>query len=162
MKNNDLLTLSSCASLLEQTTKIHLLSLSFTIAGFVIATTTFGQSHPSYSLFFLFILVVLSVIETWYTIRVGFDAKLLRKIAQQFTLKNESLANLTNLDDLFEQLDQSLQQLGLIKQHKSKPIKRTLSDRLTGCLALFKYQILCIFLQLLVIAAFVAFQYILV
>ncbi len=100
--------------------------------------------------------------ETWYTIRVGFDAKLLRKIAQQLTLKNESLAKLTDLEDLFEQLDQYLKQLGLIKPHQTISTKRTFSDRLTSCLALFKYQIACTFLQFVMLIACIFFQYLFV
>jgi hypothetical protein len=145
MKKDDFFLLQTCSSFLAQTSSLHLCSLMLSIVGFIGWIYCLIENFPfPFLLFFLGCLLLLNVVETYFSIRVGFDSSLLKQMIHQ---ESEGL----ELEkDIFEEVDSALHQLGLVKKNTEMTTRKA-TDRVKGCLALFKYQVLCVMSQLMVI-----------
>jgi len=99
-------------------------------------------------LFVLLIIIVLGAIETFYSIRVGFDNRLLQYIAKSNTNINEQLSN----------LDKSLIELKLLPLERAE---KPLAERLTGCMTLFKRQLFLCCLQMIILILAALFSFLL-
>jgi len=123
----------SVAALLEQHSKIHLLSVATTAAAIVMLLAS-ALLSPSPS--FLWLLAATSVIatglaETWFAVRVGFDRRLLQSIAAD--------------PEQLQRWDQALLALKLLPESKAG---RDPDERLRGCIRLLKRQAELLIVQL--------------
>jgi len=122
-----------CADLLAQGSKVHYLSV--TMSGVAALALMLMSNMVLITAMLLMAVIVLGLLELMYAIRVGFDSALLRRLA------NKQLGSTKELDD-------TLIELKLIP---SKKRGRELNDRLQGCMALFKTQVIFCLLQALVL-----------
>ncbi len=128
-------TITSCAALLEQHTKIHVFSVAMTVVAGAMLLVSIGFSASVSSLWLgtAAFIVLLGLAETWFAIRVGFDRRLLSAIA-------------SGPEDL-QRWDQALTELKLMPKSKTG---RGLSERLHGCIRLLKMQAVLLVAQSLV------------
>lgn len=128
-----------CADLLAQHTKLHYFSVALSIGVLVAAFTLAGlDALPGVAMYGSVLAVLLGIGELIYAVRVGFDAALLRQLAQH---KNMTPAVLT-------QLDHALIALKLLPSTRAG---RDMDARLHGCIELFRHQAICCGLQVLTV-----------
>jgi len=125
----------SVAALLEQHTKIHLLSVATTAAAIVMLMASVLFSAPPSSLWLLTAIAVIAagLAETWLALRVGFDRRLLQSIAAD--------------PEKLLQWDRALLGLKLLPESRAG---RDPDMRLQGCIRLLKRQALLLIAQLAV------------
>ncbi len=142
--------LELCAHFLSQQTTINRLSQMLTtlaVLGLVIMATIDRQSLVL--LIALIVVILLGIYETMLSIRVGFDAEILKQLSLKEKVSEQDL----------ESLDRALESLGLVKkiavktrlakkQLSTEPPTRDVNARLQACMKLFKSQILMLILQL--------------
>jgi|GEM_PF-3498441 len=143
-KELDLMRLTTTANLLSQHSKIHNLSVAMTVSVLLASLLLVGLGSLDLpGLSGMLLIVLLGVIEMVLAVRVGFDTALLRQLVHS--------NNFTSAD--LNGLDQALVWLKLMPADKSV---RSLEPRLQGCLRLFKQQVACCMLQLVVLLSVIA------
>lgn len=115
----------SVAALLEQHTKIHLLSVATTASAVTIllAPLLFSASPTSLWLLTAIAVIATGLAETWFALRVGFDRRLLQSIAAD--------------PEKLQHWDRALVGLKLLPESKAG---REPDERLRGCIRLLKRQ----------------------
>jgi hypothetical protein len=137
-------SITTCADLLAQHTKIHYLSVAMTAGVVLTALLLAGLGSLTKAGAAVSASAVLAgVIETVMALRVGFDAALLRRLGERrgFTAKD------------LQDLDHALLSLKFMPAHKTG---RSLDLRLHGCMGLFKQQVLWCAVQLLTVLCAIA------
>ena len=131
---------SVCVDLLEQNSKVHILSMMTTVVA-VVVVMVFGYTYVnSLSLLMLALaIILLGVVETVMVVRVSFDAALLRHLTD------------ADINSGLTQLDEALVKLKLMPQHKTG---RELDVRLQACIKLFKTQIVVCGCQIIGVICF--------
>jgi hypothetical protein len=120
--------LSILINLLEQHSKIHILSVALTLSAIIFFTVSTLLLNNILVITVLNLTVIITgLYETYLAIRVGFDLKLFKRL----TLPN------VNIEDELKLIDAALLELKLIPNSKSA---RELDVRVQGVSALFKKQ----------------------
>ncbi len=147
MHDSKRVSITSCVSLLEQSSKFHFLSIGLTMSASIIllAASVFSQLSNTWFII-LFLVILLGAIEVFYAIRVGFDKRLLALL----------VIDGVETDTLLTRLDEALTALKLLPKDKAG---RDISKRLLGCIKLFKLQLGLCYLQLLVVVAAAVFAF---
>jgi hypothetical protein len=130
----DRTTIDACAALLEQGRTLHTLSRLLTL--FAVALLFAGALEliaKAPSIIIALVVIGLGVAEAWFALRVGFDAALLRDVANRTQ---------------FAALDTAMIRLDLIAPEKAG---RPLDERLQGAMRLMRMQGLCLGGQILVL-----------
>jgi len=137
-----LTSIASCASLLDQHSKIHMLSVGLTLGVTMLLAFAVGGGNLSFEYFLpMLAVILLGLFETIVAVRIGFDRRLLNTLSQRGSFSNNNL----------ELLDDALVQLKLIPANK---VGRILNERLIGCVGLLKLQaMLCCFQFVTIIVA---------
>lgn len=126
------------SKLLKSTTAI--LCSGYLIFSLIMLDLIFKQYAWNVQIAFLLTNIVLCATHHYVSFRVNFDANLLHMLFKQSKQHTTEVLTL--------ELDQSLLSLNLIPQEKTE---RPWNLRFNGCLRLFKFQIMILFLQFLVL-----------
>lgn len=134
--------LAAAAALLDQGRLVHGMSRVLTIAGLLAgpATLMLGHKLSSAACGFALLVAVVGFAETWFAVRVGIDARLMRHLAE--------IAASGPLD--LDAFDQGMQGAGLVK---APTPGRNLEDRLAGARRLLSRQSAVFAFQVLLVVA---------
>ena len=131
---DDRTTIDACAALLEQGRTLDALSRLLTL--FAVALLFAGALElvaKAPAILIGLVVIILGVAEAWFALRVGFDAALLRDVANRTQ---------------FAALDTAMVRLDLIAPEKAG---RPLEERLQGAMRLMRLQGLCLGGQILLL-----------